>query len=530
MRYIGSNVLLLSLFILNGCGGGSSSNTDIIPTPQPDPSHPVTINGKVSYDLVRANSNYIGLNYATVVTEASKLVSVEAIDNTNKVLASTVTDSAGAYTLEIPLNSTVKIRVYARMINSSTPGWNVSVKDNTNNFSLYVMDGSYLLADRDISTRNLHAPSGWGGSAYISERVAAPFAMLDSVYKSMQKILSADPQAIFPPLSVNWSVNNKAANGDVEHGDIGTSYYYDNNLFILGDEDSDTDEYDDHVIAHEWAHYYEDKFSRSDSVGGPHSNGDILDIRVAFGEGWGNAFSAMALDNPVYFDSYGFRQAEGFNFNMESETKENPGWFSEASIQRILYDLYDNSNDGSDSLNLGFLPIHKVFTGSEKTTPAFTSIFSFITYLKDDNPAQETDIDAIVASEDIATVTDIYGTGRTNKPEEEPDYVDLTVAATVNVCPTYTYGVYNTLGNRRYIQLTIDSTSNYTISVSKSNMVGSTDPDFYLRNLSDYSFVFAEDATIDNETLTIDLSAGNYLLDVYDYKSVSGACFNVTIN
>ena len=55
-----------------------------------------------------------------------------------------------------------------------------------------------------------------------------------------------------------------------------------------------TDEYDDHVVVHEWAHYFEANFSRSDSIGGDHASDNVLDIRLAFGEGFGNAYSAMA--------------------------------------------------------------------------------------------------------------------------------------------------------------------------------------------------------------------------------------------
>jgi len=160
--------------------------------------------------------------------------------------------------------------------------------------------------------------------------------MLDSVYSAMQKVLSADSQTIFPPLQVNWSVNNvPSISINYALGLISTSHYTNGNLYILGDEDLDTDEYDDHVIAHEWGHYYEDKFSRSDSIGGPHGGEDTLDIRVAFGEGWGNAFSGMALEDPVYFDTFGDAQANGFNFNVESGTSTNKGWYNESSIQRI---------------------------------------------------------------------------------------------------------------------------------------------------------------------------------------------------
>jgi len=74
---------------------------------------------------------------------------------------------------------------------------------------------------------------------------------------------------------------------------------------ILGDENNDTDEYDAHVVVHEFGHYFENSLSRADSIGGPHTQSDRLDARIAFGEGWGNALSGMILDDPVYRDSSG---------------------------------------------------------------------------------------------------------------------------------------------------------------------------------------------------------------------------------
>ncbi len=127
---------------------------------------------------------------------------------------------------------------------------------------------------------------------------AAPFAILDSIYQAMKKVRDADSSAVFPKLKANWSIYNVPAGTGSEYelrsGLIGTTHFDgDGNLYILGDADSDTDEYDDHVIIHEWGHYFEQSFSRADSIGGPHGSGDRLDIRVAFGEGWENAFSAI---------------------------------------------------------------------------------------------------------------------------------------------------------------------------------------------------------------------------------------------
>jgi hypothetical protein len=342
--------------------------------------------------------------------------------------------------------------------------------------------------------------------------------MLDTIYASMQKVLEADVGAVFPPLLVNWYAGN-----------VDGTYYTEGGLFIFGDENLDTDEYDDHVIAHEWGHYYEEKFSRSDTIGGDHGEEDILDIRVAFSEGWGNAFSAMALEHPVYFDTFDAMQANGFNFNIESGTTTTKGWYNESSIQRILYDVYDDVEDGVDSLSFGFAPIHQVLTGAQKTTPAFTSLFTFITALKAQNSADSGAIDALVSVENIATITDIYGTGRVNKAEDYP-YSNLTLGTPVSLQTSTLYGIYNTLDNRKYVRFTIATAGTYTITVTQTNG-SNADPDFALFDVLPFNPLrVSESIVLGSEQSSVSLSAGEYLLDVSDYKNISSATFNVTVN
>jgi hypothetical protein len=122
-------------------------------------------------------------------------------------------------------------------------------------------------------------------------------------------------------------------------GEIKTSHYSDNQLYILGKENVDTDEYDDHVVAHEWGHYFESRFSRSDSLGDDHSIGDKLDPRVAFGEGLGNAISGMVTDDIHYVDTNGNLQGVvGVYMDLSSSSGDtvSVGWFSEDSVQYIL--------------------------------------------------------------------------------------------------------------------------------------------------------------------------------------------------
>jgi hypothetical protein len=497
-------------------------------------SDEVEISGKITYDRVPSvimSGGIAKLDYANIKKLPSKDIIIKAIDKNGKVVTQTTTNKKGKYSLIVPKNSVVKIRAYARMYKKDY--WDVSVVDNTNNKAMYVMDGAYHNVGTKKNIRNLHAPSGWGGDDYTSPRIAAPFAILDSIYQAMEKVRGADKNAKFPQLTVNWSVNNIATAGDANSGQIITSNYDgERNLWILGDANSDTDEYDDHIIIHEWGHYFEDQFSRADNIGGSHSPGEALDIRVAFGEGWGNAFSGIATDNPIYFDTSGYQQSNGWYMDLEKGLQENAGWYSEGSIQRILYDLYDNTNEPHDKTSLGFKPIYKVLIGAEKNTPAFTSIFSFIDALKRENSSNKRDIDKTVAHENINRIVDAYGTDRTNSANSQvatPIYKSLQVGGSINVCTQNDYGVYNKLGNRSYIKIKIDKEGFYKFSAKTNNY--SSDPDMII-----YQTIYPhKDIGISSyegradDILMVNLKKGEYLLDVFD-ASFNNSCSTISVN
>jgi len=473
-------------------------------------SKAVTISGKVTYDLVPVNSNHNGLDYNNIRHESAKNIKVEIVDGSDNVLKTTTTDETGDYTVSLFSNKNVKVRVYAKMIKTGIPSWDVEVVDNTNGDAVYVMEGTLTTSGIHDSVRNLHASA--------STKTSPPFAILNSVYQAMEKVLSVDDNVIFPTLKINWSVNN------VESGT-----YYDGRetIMLQGDQYGDSDEYDDHIIVHEWGHYFEAKFSRADSIGGQHGKGEALDIRLAFGEGWGNALSGIVTDDPIYFDTY---QNDGWSMNVESAPHNNPGWFSEASIQRILYDLYDSNDDGSDVLSLGFKPLYDVLIGAQKVTPAFTSIFSFIKALKDENIDEQGDIDNIVANENIATITDIWGRGRTNRASDYP-YYDLTVGSSVRVKTSFDGATNNKLSNHQYVKFTIATAREYTIKVIQKNGTNG-DPDFTLYQSTPFKSIGISEGPPNRgvEEKAIFLEEGNYLLDIVDASNFSNVTFKVTIS
>jgi hypothetical protein len=473
----------------------------------------IEISGTIHYERVHPQNSGTSsfLNYSDITQETAKQVLVIAIDRSGNLINSTSTDDQGRYILSnIPSNSDIKIRVYAKM--EKTNQWDVKVINNSNNNALYGMEGNFVNSGFSNSVRNL--------TATASSKNAPPFAILDSIYLAMSKVHAVDSTVNFPLLKINWSVNN-----------INTGTYYDglDNIVLQGDQQGDSDEYDDHIVIHEWGHFFERIFSRADNIGGAHGANEHLDIRVAFGEGFGNALSAMVTDDPLYFDTFG---NNGWNMNIEQAVHETPGWFSEASIQRILYDLYDSNNDGADRLSLGFKPMYEILVNGQRNTPSFTSIFSFINELKKANATVTTKIDAITASEDIATIEDSYGSNRVSSLEEGslPLYQELSIDKTIgNICSFNHYGVYNKLANHKYVRFTINNNNTYPIQVKQSNG-SSSDPEFTLFKTSPFEKVSTnESGEAGIEKASLALTSGEYLLDIYDANNIDRACFLVSV-
>lgn len=375
-----------------------------------DPTGEVSVAGALSYERVPHNAATSGLDYASIISMPIRGAVVEVICTTDGLMYDTgITDASGNYSLTAPNGVASFIRVKAQMLDAVAPGtWDFQVVDNTSGGALYAMDSSatpFTPAGGPVTGEDYVASSGWdtvSNTGYTSARVAAPFAILDSVFDAFNEALAADANIDFTALNINWSTSNVAVAGDTTIGQIGTSHYNPGTgeIFVLGDEDSDTDEYDKHVIIHEWAHYFEDTLSRTDSMGGAHTTGDILDMRIAFGEGFGNAYSGIASGDSIYRDSLGALQASGFSFDVDSDVCTNAGWYSECSVQSLLFDF--------DTL-LGFTPVYNVLVNEQKNTSALTSIFSFVKPLKDNNAASAGAIDTLLGGQSIDAITDIYG-------------------------------------------------------------------------------------------------------------------------
>jgi hypothetical protein len=498
------------------------------PASQPTASS-VTLSGKITYDRV-PHTDTSGLNYANIIISPARGVVVEALGASNEVLASTLSASDGSYSFTLEPNMDVRIRAKAQILSEHQAKWNFQVTDNTQDNKLYALEGSLASTGSSAQqSRDLHAPLGWTGESYGEPRAAAPFAIIDSIYTAAQAFTAIDPNIDFPPLDLRWSVNNRPIIGDKSQGHIGTSAYdpdeNDNAIYLLGEEGRDTDEYDPHVILHEWGHYFEHQMSRADSFGGLHSLTDRLDPRVAFSEGWSNALSAIILNDENYRDSSGNAQRFGFSFSLESKSVNNPGWFNETSIGAILYDIFDAQSDTEDTLSAGLEPLYTALTSeSYKDTPIFATIFALTDSLRQNVNFDSVSLDTLLSGQGISGQGP-DGTGERNSGAIRsalPVYKEATLnGPSIDICSVDDAGTFNKLGNREFIFLSLETETELTLSALKSSGDENRDPDF---NIWQGNVLIDKSVSSQKgeETFQGRLAAGDYVIEVYDFSNING--------
>lgn len=534
-RLLPAAAVLAAALLISACGGGGGGGDDSASSPEPTASsspspapNTVVISGNAQYDSVPAAGSG-RLDYAATTSKPIRGAAVEILDaDDSTVLATTRTDDDGGYSASFATGPTsVIVRVKAQLLRSDGPSWNVAVRDNTASGALYVLDSDPTSVGSSALTRDLSAASGWGGSGYTGTRAAAPFAILDAVYTALSYTLTAAPAFDWPALTLNWSVNNRPASGAVSSGAIGTSHYRGTDssgvhqIYILGAANIDTDEYDDHVIVHEWGHYFQAAASRDDSIGGSHGSDDLLDPRVAFSEGWGNAWSGIALGDPVYSDSYGVGQTQGFTLDVsQPPTGSSVGWFGETTAQYLVYTL-----NGT----YGFTPLYGALHEHIAGYDAATTLFSLKAGIKAALPGAGDAINALFATYRV-NGTDEWATGEIydgGVSDALPVYTTYSaLGAAQQRCVTNAAdsdGDHNKLGVHAFFRFEAPSARSYTLTLT-----GGTDPDLAIFRPGFYSEGIS--AVAGSETLAVSLQTATYVIAVTDYEMSGRVCLNLTIN
>lgn len=561
--YTAAGTYTVTLTVTDNRGATATTSRTVTTTAGPPPPN-VTVGGRITFERVPFSVALgSGLDYTRTFEAPAREIEVELLQASNQgVLATTTTDTDGNYAFTTASNTDVIVRAKALSRHAGAVGrpasWDVRIRNNTNSGALYVLDSSSFNTGTADQTRNLKATTGWGGGfagVYTGVRAAAPFAILDTIYSALQFVIAeGDSDVQLPALNAFWSPDNRPSDDfNPASGNIVTTLYQSGGaspgIYVLGAASNDTDEFDQHIIAHEFQHYLEDTISRADTVGGSHSLNERLDMRVAFSEGYSNAFSAMVLDDPRYRDSFGTAQGSDFHFSVETTTTSVPGWYNEASVHRIVWDLFDTANDGADSVSVGYAAMHDVFTTELRNDVPLTSLFPFITALKLRPGVPAAQVDALVEAERgvagsnlgiVSTTMTPYAATETFSGVADsssdlvlPVYTPIALGGSARLCTSSSVtsttgavieGSYNKLGNRRFLRFNVPSARSIRITVScasaDADCAGTIvpDPDFVVTR--GRSITFAESSMPRLEQLDYAAVAGDHVLEVYEWSHI----------
>jgi hypothetical protein len=529
-----ATTLTFSLIVTDNRGGVSVADTVNVVVNAPL-AGTTNVAGTITFVRIPTTET-TGLNYAAPQNRPARGVLVRAVNTNNQaVLATGTTVNDGSYVLNVAKTTPIRIEVVSQMTKTGAlPNWNFRVQNGVPGDAPYVYTDNVTFDSSAAGAHDVNIPSGFNTTGTVTgTRASAPFAVLDTIYQGVQTILGAAPTTNFPTLVLDWEATNPA--GETFFTITPVNNVPVQNIVLSAEVAADTDEFDQHVIAHEFGHYIEHNYSRADNIGGGHGLGDKLDIRTAFGEGFGYAFAAIVLNDPVAKDT---AVQAGTRFTSRFDVDDNPPagssdsngcWCSESSVWSILWDVYDSGAEANDAVALGFTPIWSVLTNAQKNTPALTSIFSFIAALKAANTTSASAIDTLVATQNITSSNiDEFGSTETHAPIAPPTiasiaalpvYTNATVGGgAVVVQNVNDAGLYNKVGNHRFVRFTVPSSQLVTITLTTSNPAADADPDFVLfRNgVSLLPFPAGQSGDPGIETTQINLQPATYVLDVYD--------------
>jgi len=510
-----------------------------------------TIQVDVFYDRVpyctSARCGQIGLDYEGTVQKPVRFANATVLDAVSREpLADNLrTDSEGRITFSVDPDQVFIVRVFAQSTGDGAATWGLKVVDNggadeIGSYPVYVLESGEIQANSVIKVITLRAESGWDLGAYTQTRSAAPFAIMDSMVSATLYALSGRKTLQFEPLDIYWSPFNTKAS-------VGTSKFSGGYITILGHADVDTDEFDEAVVIHEWGHYFQSILSRDDSLGGGHGSGELLDMRVAFSEGWANAYSGLASGRNAYIDTSGSKQSGGFEVSLEQEISPDEGgvkgWYSEDSVQYFIYDLFDQSDDDELELPLSVMMIALLDLMPQRASP--TSLFSFTEGVIAARPSDKSKIMALINKQNInrgLSDLDAFGSGETNSAAQYTDLDDLDSVilpvfskigsnlVSSDICHDVSnpgaqtsFGFGNRLGAFRFAKFEIVQAGSYRVRLITTEKPAEAvaDPDFAI--FSSGGLIGPQEglltAEADLESHILELSKGQYWAWVQDYNN-----------
>lgn len=338
------------------------------------------VHGSVQYEKIPfldAKTGTLGLQLKKPVLTPVAGAKVELVLPNGAVLGSTYTDRAGAYAIAWSVAKETK--AFVRVLASSK---HVSVVNNKGILHGYTTKDALTLQNGDRKQDLTATDEG---------DHAGPFNILEAIRRADEFLEKVQPGILakIPACTVMWTRGDNRA---ISHFSARN-----NQAFIMGDRETDSDEFDDFIIVHEYGHFVSANFAFNDSDGGNHGRGQKLDPRLAWGEGFANFFACAVLDDPYYVDTGKVAGKQGALLFMDLDENvplgDNPGYWSEHTVGSVLWDVMDdgrqrpNRRRHKDDLQLGvgFKEVWQIVTGPLNER-RHISIIDFCDVLVERNP------------------------------------------------------------------------------------------------------------------------------------------------
>ena len=365
--------------LLASCGGSGGSNPSgpVNPTPTCGSATgvPIVVTGVIRYERLSLSPTS-GLGSSLQVLPARHVDVEIRSPGGSACFGRTTTNASGQYSITILADVGTVLEVAAHSRTVADPSRDVFVHNGntppaTNS---HAGDDAFIASSGQFGASVSNAVDltvPWNPGSTV-DRPSIGFAVLDTLIKCWDTVTAAGSGAL-PTLHAYTRLGN--------NGVIGSSFYSTtaNAIAIKGGaaanlDGSDTDYFDDPVIAHEFGHYVEANLAHSMSRGGAHG-GEPLEPAFAFSEGQASGFGQLILQSPFYIDS--FRNSPGsfgvLDIEALGSSQQSIGIGSEDVSAEVIYDLGDGGPDGpasTDGDTIG-LPYSEVFGAMFTLNPAF---------------------------------------------------------------------------------------------------------------------------------------------------------------
>lgn len=474
------------------------------------------VQGTVNYEKVPATQQ--GLRFNAVQTRPAAGVNVWIVKSTPAgtpftQLAGGVTDENGFYRITVPLTEPTTVYVHVR-----AEAENARVA-NPNGEAIY----AYRYADFVLAPGQTVARVS---SLIDNGRSAGPFNILANIRAANRAVRAVAPGINLPAITIKWATNYRDGTGFAPPGAI----------YLNGDRDVDSDEYDDGVVLHEYGHFLAYHFSRDEFPGfGIHrlGTGEQLDPRLAYSEGWANFFAQAVLNDPNWVRTFGPNGSQSSSYNLEPNVQswDQPSYASEWTVATVLWDLFDNVADPGDPLALGLGPIWQAFAGGLRGERD-VYLIDLIDVLARDN-ASRTDVIAGIAS--ILGAHQITYTPGAVPSVADPFPLPLPAGATVTGTLDSTVPVdrpdrWNLRSAKAWYSFSLAAPAgvDLLLMITDSTKPATADLDLYLFN--EQNEVIAASTAANGiggtERIQGNLPAGNYRLEVWSARRDSGWRYN----